>query len=117
MEGLLRDPDAPAGFSHGAARSDHHLSLPQFVNEFLGRGFPIRQVLSPVLSRILTLIPDRISWARSKQRLPNEESLSREGTTLERKRKDARAVIRWGFTTQNARCKLRRLYPFYYKHD
>ena len=46
-----------------------------------------------------------------RQRLPDEESLVREISALERHRNEAKAVIRWGFTTQDARTKLHRLYP------
>ena len=46
-----------------------------------------------------------------KQRLPDEESLIGEVSALEQQRNRAKAVIRWGFTTQDARTKLHRLYP------
>ena len=45
------------------------------------------------------------------QRLPDEETLSREVKALERERNKARAVINWRFTTEDARTKLHRLYP------
>ena len=46
-----------------------------------------------------------------RQRLPDEESLIGEVSALEQQRNRAKAVIHWGFTTQDARTKLRRLYP------
>ena len=46
-----------------------------------------------------------------RQRLPNEDSLIREVSALEQQRNEAQAVIHWGFTTQDARKKLHRLYP------
>ena len=45
------------------------------------------------------------------QRLPDEPTLCREIHALERERNEARAVINWRFTTQDARRKLHRLYP------
>ena len=45
------------------------------------------------------------------QRLPDEETLSREVKALERERNKARAVINWRFTTEDDRTKLHRLYP------
>ena len=51
------------------------------------------------------------------QRLPDEETLCREVATLVGKRNAARIIINWRFTTQHARVKLHRLYPFYSKHD
>ena len=46
-----------------------------------------------------------------RQRLPDEASLIREVSALEQQRNEAKAVIHWGFTTQDARTKLHRLYP------
>ena len=46
-----------------------------------------------------------------RQRLPNEESLCRQVQALELERNQARAHINWQFTAQDARGKLRRLYP------
>ena len=45
------------------------------------------------------------------QRLPDEDTLCREIHALEQERNEARAVINWRFTTQQARTKLHRLYP------
>jgi len=46
-----------------------------------------------------------------RQRLADEETLCREIKALERKRNETRAVIKWRFTTGDARKKLHRLYP------
>ena len=46
-----------------------------------------------------------------RKRLPNEESLCREVQALELERNQAQASINWQFTAQDARGKLRRLYP------
>ena len=46
-----------------------------------------------------------------RQRLPDEESLCREVQALELERNQAQARINWQFTAQEARGKLRRLYP------
>ena len=46
-----------------------------------------------------------------RQRLPDEESLIREVSALEQQRNQAKTVIHWRFTTQDARTKLHRLYP------
>ena len=45
------------------------------------------------------------------QRLPDEDTLCREVKALEQERNEARAVINWRFTTEDARRKLHRLYP------
>ena len=47
-----------------------------------------------------------------RQRIPGEEALCREVHALERERNEARAVINWRFSIQDARAKLLRLYPF-----
>ena len=52
-----------------------------------------------------------------RQRLPDEETLGREGQALVRERNAAQAIINWRFNTQNARTKLHRLYPFDSKLD
>ena len=52
-----------------------------------------------------------------KQRVPNEPALRREVQALVTKRNAARATINWRFSTQDARGKLHRLYPFDSKHD
>ena len=46
-----------------------------------------------------------------RQRLPDEASLIRQVSALEEQRNEAKAAIHWGFTTQDARTKLHRLYP------
>ena len=46
-----------------------------------------------------------------RQRNPNEESLCRQVQALEQERNQAQARINWQFTAQEARGKLRRLYP------
>ena len=46
-----------------------------------------------------------------RQRNPNEESLCRQVQALELERNQAQARINWQFTAQDARGKLRRLYP------
>ena len=46
-----------------------------------------------------------------RQRNPNEESLCRQIQALELERNQAQATINWQFTAQDARGKLRRLYP------
>ena len=51
------------------------------------------------------------------QRLPDEETLCREVAALVGERNAARIIINWRFTTQHARVKLHRLYPFDSKHD
>lgn len=45
------------------------------------------------------------------RRIPDQATLSREVAAWERNRNDARCKIDWHFTTQNARIKLKRLYP------
>ena len=52
-----------------------------------------------------------------KQRVPNEPALRREVQALVTERNAARATINWRFSTQDARGKLHRLYPFDSKHD
>ena len=52
-----------------------------------------------------------------KQRLPNEETLRREVQALVKERNAAQATINWKFSTQDARTKLHRLYPFDSKVD
>ena len=51
------------------------------------------------------------------QRLPSEESLQRVVRASVRERNEARVTINWRFTTNDARNKLHRLYPFDSKHD
>ena len=51
------------------------------------------------------------------QRLPDEETLCREVAALVGERNAARIISNWRFTTQQARVKLHRLYPFDSKHD
>ena len=51
------------------------------------------------------------------QRLPDEETLCREVAALVGERNAARIIINWRFTTQHARVKLHRLYPFDSKPD
>ena len=46
-----------------------------------------------------------------RRRLGDEETLCREIKALERERNETRAVIKWRFTTEDARKKLHRLYP------
>ena len=46
-----------------------------------------------------------------RQRLADEETLCREIKALERERNETHAVIKWRFTTEDARRKLHRLYP------
>lgn len=45
------------------------------------------------------------------RRLPSREDVAREVAAWEADRNEARASINWRFTTQDARTKLRRLYP------
>lgn len=45
------------------------------------------------------------------QRIPDQETLSREVSAWEERRNKARAKVVWQFTTADARIKLRRLYP------
>ena len=52
-----------------------------------------------------------ISRSCLRQRLPDEETLCREVKALEQERNEARAIIDWRFTTEDARRKLHRLYP------
>ena len=52
-----------------------------------------------------------------RQRLLDEEALGREVQALVTERNAARATINWRFSTQDARGKLHRLYPFDSKHD
>ena len=51
------------------------------------------------------------------RRVGDEVLLRQEVAALERERNDASAIINWRFTTQDARVKLHRLYPFDSKHD
>ena len=51
------------------------------------------------------------------QRLPDAETLCRAVAALVGERNAARIIINWRFTTQHARVKLHRLYPFDSKHD
>ena len=46
-----------------------------------------------------------------KRRIGDEATLRREVAALEQTRNQAQAPIRWQFTTHDARCKLRHLYP------
>ena len=50
-------------------------------------------------------------------RLPDEDTLLRETRALVRERNAAQTTINWRFSTQDARTKLHRLYPFDSKHD
>ena len=52
-----------------------------------------------------------------RQRLPDQETLERQGQALVRERNAAQSIINWRFNTQNARTKLHRLYPFDSKLD
>ena len=52
-----------------------------------------------------------------RRRLEDEATLKREVASLELERNEAQAVINWRFTTEDARSKLHRLYPFDSKHD
>ena len=52
-----------------------------------------------------------------RQRLPDEDALRQEIQALVAERNAAGAAINWRFTTQDARAKLHRLYPFHSKHD
>ena len=52
-----------------------------------------------------------------KQRFPDAESLQREVGASVRERNEAWVTVNWRFTTQHARTKLHRLYPFDSKHD
>ena len=45
------------------------------------------------------------------QRNPDEDALQRNVSTCEAERNEARTTINWRFTTQDARTKMRRLYP------
>ena len=46
-----------------------------------------------------------------KKRNPDEDALQRNVSTCEAERNQARTTINWRFTTQDARTKMRRLYP------
>ena len=46
-----------------------------------------------------------------RRRIGDEETLRREIAALERERNDAKAIIDWHFNTQDARAKLRHIYP------
>ena len=46
-----------------------------------------------------------------KKRNPDEDALQRNVSTCEAERNEARTTINWRFTTQDARTKMRRLYP------
>ena len=46
-----------------------------------------------------------------KKRTPDEDALQRNVSTCEAERNEARTTINWRFTTQDARTKMRRLYP------
>ena len=46
-----------------------------------------------------------------RRRTGDEQTLRREIGSLERERNDSKAVIDWRFTTEDARAKLRRIYP------
>ena len=52
-----------------------------------------------------------------RRRLPDEDTLLRETRALVRERNAAQTTINWRFSTQDARTKLHRLYPFDSKHD
>ena len=52
-----------------------------------------------------------------RQRIPDQETLERQVQALVRERNAAQSIINWRFNTQNARTKLRRLYPFDSKLD
>ncbi len=45
------------------------------------------------------------------RRLPDKETYEKEITTWEIKRNNSRSNVNWQFTTENARVKLKRLYP------
>jgi transposase len=45
------------------------------------------------------------------RRIPDEETLKREIAAFEQQRNQAKVTIQWRFTTQDARAKLKRLYP------
>ena len=45
------------------------------------------------------------------RRIPDEDTLEREIQALERERNRAKSRVNWQFTSGNARCKLRHLYP------
>ena len=46
-----------------------------------------------------------------KGRIPDEDSLQKNISAYEAERNAAEATINWRFTVQNARAKMRRLYP------
>ena len=46
-----------------------------------------------------------------RRRIGDEQTLRREIGSLERERNDSKAFIDWRFTTEDARTKLRRIYP------
>ena len=52
-----------------------------------------------------------------RRRIPDEEALRREVQALELERNEAQARINWRCSIQDARTKLRRLYPFQSKLD
>lgn len=45
------------------------------------------------------------------RRIPDEQTLKREVAALEEERNTARATVHWRFTSQDARIKLKRIYP------
>ena len=65
VEGLLRDTYAAGGLNDRAAAGNDHLRLPELVDDFLRRVFPLWLISSLVLSRIQKSILDRFSEVRS----------------------------------------------------
>jgi hypothetical protein len=45
------------------------------------------------------------------QRIPDQSTLKREVAAWETQRNDASSTVNWRFTTDDARIKLKRLYP------
>ena len=45
------------------------------------------------------------------RRIPDKETLTREIAAWEKRRNNAKAKVDWRFTSENARIKLKRLYP------
>ena len=46
-----------------------------------------------------------------KRRIPNLETMKQETAAWERERNQQKATVNWSFTNQDARFKLKRLYP------
>ncbi len=63
----------------------------------------------PICHRLVSIPP-----ARLQQNLPDREQLEREVAAWEEERNGLGGAVNWRFTTEDARVKLKRLYP---SHD